>query len=162
MNLSIHSGLTIAGQTLRALRRYPDRIAFSSEMGTLRYAAATDLIGRIQSVFARGGLKRGERVALLSENSAESWCTAVAAQGLGLSVTWLHPKGSLADHSFQVDDSESAAIVISAATHAERGRDLACCQHLDGRFQNWVSLPNDVVQRRCSHSRSANSNRYCS
>jgi fatty-acyl-CoA synthase len=125
MNLSIHSGLTIAGQTLRALRRYPDRIAFSSETATLSYAGAIDLIGRIQSVFSRGGLKRGERVALLSENSAESWCTAVAAQGLGLSVTWLHPKSSLADHCFQVEDSESAAIVISPATHAERGRELA-------------------------------------
>jgi fatty-acyl-CoA synthase len=125
MNLSIHSGLTIAGQTLRALRRYPDRVAFSSETAALSYAGATDLIGRIQSVFSRHGLKRGERVALLSENSAESWCTAVAAQGLGLSVTWLHPKSSLADHAFQVEDSESAAIVISPATHAERGGDLA-------------------------------------
>ncbi len=125
MSLSSHTGLTIAGQTLRALRRYPERIAFSSEVGTLTYAGASDLIGRIQSVFSRDGLKRGERMALLSDNSAESWCAAVAAQGLGLSTTWLHPKGSLADHSFQVEDSESAAIIVSPATHAERGRDLA-------------------------------------
>ena len=71
------------------------------------------------------GLSEANASRLLSENSAESWCAAVAAQGLGLSVTWLHPKGSLADHSFQVEDSESAAIVVSPATHAERGRDLA-------------------------------------
>ena len=125
MSLSSHTGLTIAGQTLRALRRYPERIAFSSEVGTITYAGASDLIGRIQSVFSRDGLKRGERMALLSDNSAESWCAAVAAQGLGLSTTWLHPKGSLADHSFQVEDSKSAAIIVSPATHAERGRDLA-------------------------------------
>ena len=125
MSLSSHTGLTIAGQTLRALRRYPERIAFSSEVGTLTYAGASDLIGRIQSVFSRDGLKRGERMALLSDNSAESWCAAVAAQGLGLSTTWLHPKGSLADHSFQVEDSKSSAIIVSPATHAERGRDLA-------------------------------------
>src|ERR1700722_20755419 len=36
--------------------------------------------------------------------------------------------------------------------YVERGRDLACCQHLDDRFQNWVSLPNDVVQLRSPHS----------
>jgi fatty-acyl-CoA synthase len=125
MSISSHTGLTIAGQTLRALRRYPDRIAFSSESGSLSYGGAVDLIGRIQSVFARSGFKRGERVALLSDNSAESWCAAVAAQGLGLSVTWLHPKGSLGDHVFQIEDSESTALVVSATTHAERGRELA-------------------------------------
>jgi len=125
MGPSSHTGLTIAGQTLCALRRYPDRLAFTSESGSLSYAGAVDLIGRVQSLFARNGLRRGERVALLSDNSAESWCSAVAAQGLGLSVTWLHPKGSLADHIFQVEDSESAALVVSAATHAGRGGELA-------------------------------------
>lgn len=125
MSPSSHTGLTIAGQTLCALRRYPDRLAFSSESGSLRYAGAVDLIGRVQSALVRNGLRRGERVALLSDNSADSWCSAVAAQGLGLSVTWLHPKGSLADHVFQVEDSESAALVVSAATHAGRGGELA-------------------------------------
>jgi fatty-acyl-CoA synthase len=125
MSMPGHTGLTIAGQTIRALRRFPDRIAFSSESGSLSYAGALDLIGRTQSVFARTGLKRGERVALLSENSAESWCCATAAQGLGLSVTWLHPKASLADHSFQIEDSGSAMLIASAATHADRARELA-------------------------------------
>ena len=59
MSLSSHTGLTIAGQTLRALRRYPERIAFSSEVGTITYAGASDLIGRIQSVFRAMGLSAG-------------------------------------------------------------------------------------------------------
>jgi len=125
MGMPIHTGLTIAGQTLRALRRYPDRVAFSSEQSSLTYRGTVSLIGQIQAVFSRYELKSGQRVAILSDNSAESWCAAVAAQGLGLSVTWLHPKASLADHVFQIEDSCSTALVVSVASHAERGGELA-------------------------------------
>ena len=125
MGMPIHTGLTIAGQTLRALRRYPDRVAFSSEQSSLTYRGTVSLIGQIQAAFSRYGLKSGQRVAILSDNSAESWCAAVAAQGLGLSVTWLHPKASLADHVFQIEDSCSTALVVSVASHAERGGELA-------------------------------------
>src|SRR5579862_6000921 len=83
--MGAHNGLTIASQTLRALRRYPDRDAFVWESAKLSYAGAIDLIGRMQAVFARNNFRRADRVALLSENSAESWCAGVAAQGLGLS-----------------------------------------------------------------------------
>jgi hypothetical protein len=36
---------TIGTQTLRALRRYPDRVAFRWEQGELRYSAVIELIG---------------------------------------------------------------------------------------------------------------------
>ena len=63
--MGAHNGLTIASQTLRALRRYPDRTAFAWDGGTLSYAGAIDLIGRMQAVFVRSHIGRGERVALL-------------------------------------------------------------------------------------------------
>lgn len=138
-----HAGLTIAGQTLSALRRYPDRVAFSTEQSSLSYAGVIDLIGRMQATFDKHGLKRGERVALLSDNSAESWCAAVAAQGLGLSATWLHPKGSLADHTFQIDDSGSTTFIVSAATHVERGRELAA--GLDGSIRTFALGKSDFA-----------------
>lgn len=122
--MDAHNGLTIASQTLRALRRYPDRDAFVWEGGKLSYAGAIDLIGRMQAVFARNNFRRTERVALLSENGAESWCAGVAAQGLGLSITWLHPKGSLDDQVFQITNSEAAIFIADPGGHAERAREL--------------------------------------
>jgi fatty-acyl-CoA synthase len=122
--MGAHNGLTIASQTLRALRRYPDSDAFVWEGGKLSYAAAFDLIGRMQAVFARNNFRRTERVAILSENSAESWCAGVAAQGLGLSITWLHPKGSLDDQVFQITNSEAAIFIADPGGHAERAREL--------------------------------------
>jgi fatty-acyl-CoA synthase len=122
--MGTHNGLTIASQTLRALRRYPDRTAFAWEGGTLSYTGAFDLIGRMQAVFVRGDVSRGQRVALLSDNSAESWCTGVAAQGLGLSLTWLHPKGSLDDQFYQIKNSEAQIFIADASGHADRAREL--------------------------------------
>ena len=42
---------TTGEQTLRALARYPSRTAFSWPGGSISYQGATDLIGRMQSVF---------------------------------------------------------------------------------------------------------------
>ena len=91
--MGTHNGLTIAFQTLRALRRYPDRTAFAWDGGTLSYAGAFDLIGRMQAVFVSSNFRRGERVALLSENSAESWCAGSSRAGAWLEHHLAPPKG---------------------------------------------------------------------
>src|ERR1700733_533518 len=80
---------TVCGQTLRALARYPSRVAFSWPGGSVSYAGATELIGRIQKVFMQLGLEPGARVAFLTANRADSWCAGIAAQLSRLSITWL-------------------------------------------------------------------------
>src|SRR6266436_1601119 len=115
----------VCEQTLRALARYPTRTAFSWPGGSLSYRGATDLIGRIQSVFMRLGLEPGARVAFLTANRADSWCAGVAAQLSRLAITWLHPLGSLDDQLFQIEDSETEMLVIDADTFRDRGGDLA-------------------------------------
>jgi len=115
----------VCEQTLRALARYPTRTAFSWPGGSLSYRGATDLIGRIQSVFMRLGLEPGARVAFLTANRADSWCAGVAAQLSRLAITWLHPLGSLDDQLFQLEDSDSQMLVVDAAAFRDRGGDLA-------------------------------------
>jgi fatty-acyl-CoA synthase len=125
MNASLHAGPTSGAQTLRVLARYPERTAFVWDGGQLSYGGASDLIGRMQRVFAAAGLTRGQRMAFLTGNRAEVWCAGVAAMASGLSVTWLHPLGSLADQLYQIEDSESDAVVIDAVHHRDRGGELA-------------------------------------
>jgi fatty-acyl-CoA synthase len=112
-------------QTLRALARYPSRTAFSWPGGSLTYQGASDLIGRMQGVFAKLGLAPGARVAFLTANRADTWCAGVAAQLSRLAITWLHPLGSLDDQLFQLEDSEAQMLVVDAATFRDRGGDLA-------------------------------------
>ncbi|HVV40037.1 MAG TPA: AMP-binding protein [Nitrobacter sp.] len=116
---------TVCGQTLRALARYPSRVAFSWPGGSLTYQGATDLIGRIQSVFLRQRLAPGTRVAFLTANRADTWCAGVAAQLSQLAITWLHPLGSLDDQLFQIEDSEARMLVVDAASFRDRGGELA-------------------------------------
>jgi len=116
---------TVCGQTLRALARYPSRIAFSWPGGSITYQGATELIGRMQKVFVQFGLEPGTRVAFLTANRADTWCAGVAAQLSRLAITWLHPLGSLDDQLFQLEDSEAEMLVIDTATFRDRGGDLA-------------------------------------
>src|SRR5437588_1538688 len=113
------------GQTLRTLARYPSRIAFSWPGGSITYQGATELIGRIQKVFMQLGLDPGARVAVLTANRADSWCTGVAAQLSRFSITWLHPLGSLEDQLFQIEDCEAEILVIDAGAFLLRGGELA-------------------------------------
>jgi fatty-acyl-CoA synthase len=116
---------TPCGQTLRALARYPSRVAFSWPGGSITYRGAIELIGRMQKVFMQLGLPPGARVAFLTANRADTWCAGVAAQLSRLSITWLHPLGSLDDQLFQIEDSEAETLVIDANAFRDRGGDLA-------------------------------------
>jgi fatty-acyl-CoA synthase len=121
----VHTGPTTVTQALRALARHPDRTAFAFAGGTLTYRGALDLIGRMQAVLLAGSLKRGQRVAILTANRADSWCAGIAAQAAGLSITWLHPIASLADQIDQIEDGECSALVVDTANFAQRGGELA-------------------------------------
>jgi len=122
--MSVHSGPTTGGLSLDILRRFPDRTAFTWDGGSLTYAGTSDLIGRMQAVFAAHGLHRGQRVGFLSGNRAETWCATVAAEASGLAVTWLHQLASLEDHAYQLRDAEADALVVDARRFADRGGEL--------------------------------------
>ena len=121
----VHHGPTIATQALRALRHYPDRIAFVAGATRLTYRAALELIGRMQAVMVAGGLRRGQRIAILTANRPEAWCADIAASATALSITWLHPLGSLPDQIEQIEDGECVALIVDAEGFLQRGGELA-------------------------------------
>ncbi len=125
MDVRIAGAPTGTTMTLRAFQRFPDRMAFVWDGGSLSYRAAHTLIGRLQAAMSAAGLKKGLTAAFLSANSAETWCAGIAAQGLGLVVTWLHPLGSLADHLDVIEDSGASVLIVDPRTHAQRGGELA-------------------------------------
>lgn len=125
MTSAANTGITIGGMSLRALLRYPERIAFAWSGGRLTYAATADLVGRMQSVLEKLGVRQPRRVALLSSNRAEIWCAALAAQLCGGITTALHPKASLQDHLHQLNDAQADFLIVDSAKFGDRGRELA-------------------------------------
>ncbi|MEV0081819.1 AMP-binding protein [Saccharopolyspora sp. NPDC050642] len=125
----VHSEPTVGSFIFRSLRRYPDRTAFSWNGRTMSYAAALELIGRLQAVFSARGLGRGNTIAMLAGNRAEAWCAKVAAQASGIGVTDLHPFGAAPDQAYQVADSAADALIVDCPRFAERAAELI------GRFE---------------------------
>jgi fatty-acyl-CoA synthase len=125
MSQPLHAFPAVGGQTLRALSRYPARVAFSWPGGSITYRGSSELIGRMQKVFMGLGLPPGTRLACLTANRADAWCAGVAAQLCRLTITWLHPLGSLDDQLFQIEDSETQVLVIDTDAFGERGGELA-------------------------------------
>lgn len=125
MTADLYAQATLGTQTLRALRRYPSRVAFSWPGGSLTYGGAVDLIGRMQKVFVARGCKPGSRVAILTANRADSWCAGVAAQLSRLATTALHPLGSLQDQVDQIEDSGAEMLIVDPDTFGVRGGELA-------------------------------------
>ena len=107
MQSPLHEFATGTTMALRALARFPDRMAFVWDGGSLTYRGALDLIGRLQAAMVAAGVRKGQTAAFLSANSAETWCAGVAALGLGLVATWLHPLGALGDHLEVIEDAEA-------------------------------------------------------
>jgi fatty-acyl-CoA synthase len=110
---------------LRALRRYSDRIAFRSASGDLTYAGTLELIGRLQHVLAGRGVRRGDRVAMLSSNRAEFWCASTAVQGLGAAASFLHPLASLDDQLLQIADLDASLCIVDMTVFEGRAGELA-------------------------------------
>jgi fatty-acyl-CoA synthase len=120
---------TASSLVFRALRRHPERVAFAWDGGTLSYAGALDLIGRLQAVL-HDGSKRAPRVAFLSANRADVWCAEAAVQALGGSVTWLHPMGALPDQLEQLADAQAHMLVVDSHAFHDRGGELAARSQL--------------------------------
>src|SRR3982074_2616604 len=93
---------TVCGQTLRALARYPSRVAFSWPGGSITYAGATVLIGSSAQGVMQMGLMPGARVASPAANRADTSRAGRPGKFSSFSCTCPDPLGSLDDQLFQI------------------------------------------------------------
>ncbi|WP_199256964.1 AMP-binding protein [Tomitella fengzijianii] len=118
-------GPTMNSAVFAALRRYPDRVAFSWDGGSRTYCETADVIGRFQAVLSARGCARGQVIGLLGGNRADVWCAGAAAGGLGMATTWLHPLGANADRLYQLEDSGASMLIVDEQRFPDQGGELA-------------------------------------
>lgn len=123
MSANISLAPTASSLVLRALRRYPERVAFAWSGGKFSYRDALALIGQIQAVLESAARPRF-RAAFLSANRADAWCAEAAVQALGGAITWLHPMGALPDQLEQLADSGADILIIDPIVFTQRGQEL--------------------------------------
>ena len=77
---------TVASLFLGQARLHPDRVALSDGARTIRYGELAERTRRLAAALAARGVRRGDRVALLSENRPEMLEVYLAAARLGAIV----------------------------------------------------------------------------
>jgi fatty-acyl-CoA synthase len=120
---------------VHALQRRPDSIAVYDGDRQISYRELAHEISRYAQALAALGLRRGDRVGLLSGNRVEVIFVNSALSILGCCLVPLHPKGSLRDHCYFVRDADLKTLIFDCGSFAVRAREL-----MDVGLQTLISL----------------------
>ncbi|HJU19137.1 MAG TPA: AMP-binding protein, partial [Stellaceae bacterium] len=107
------------GRTLLAtVERSPDALAIVDGGHRFTYAEWSREIGRIAGGLAALGLKRGDRLATVSQNRLDMASLHWACQFLGIAVTPLNWRVKAEEIDYCLGDSDARAVVFDAAAAA--------------------------------------------
>ena len=110
-------------------RRNPDRVGIVFEDTSLTWAQANGRINRLANALLSLGLQKGDRVAVLAQNShryAETYFALAKAGLVSVPLNWQSP---LAEASYIVNDSGARALIFRH--YARRGKAL-CAETASG------------------------------
>jgi long-chain acyl-CoA synthetase len=115
---------TVPGVLAERARQAPDQVAYrAKKLGLYRertwrqYAA---LAGRVADGFARLGLTRGERVAIIGD-ACEEWMLAdLGAQALGAVTYGIYPTASAAETEYQLRDGGACIVVAENQEYVDK------------------------------------------
>jgi len=113
------AGSTVGSLFSAAARLHPDRVALEDGQRRVSYAELDDRTRRLTGALAAAGVRRGSRIAVLSENRAEYLETFLAAARLGAIVACQNTRLAPAElaHCLQLVEPE---LVMVSPRHADK------------------------------------------
>jgi len=130
-NQDIYNGCTMGELFVRAVKRFPDRIALVDATQQITYREMGERMARYAAVLLGAGLKAGDGAAQLSANRVDAVCVIAAIAMAGLRYTPLHPLSSEADQNYIFNDADIKCVVVDERSFSERGRRIAQNPSLD-------------------------------
>lgn len=109
----LYSGGSLGNLIVQACRRWRDRPALKAPGVCYSYTELGDAIARALAVFAEAGLVRGQGLAIMAPNLAETAIVNAAAMVAGLRVTPVSMLTSDEDLHFILQDSAVDAILLN-------------------------------------------------
>ncbi len=103
---------TLGRWLLDRARVTPGRVAIDFLGRSITYGELDEASESFAAVFARRGLKRGDRVATLTANSPEHVAVFFACAKLGLTLTPLSWRLAAPELAYQLDDSDPSLILV--------------------------------------------------
>jgi acyl-CoA synthetase (AMP-forming)/AMP-acid ligase II len=108
----VAAGMLLGDLAHRGSALWPDRTAFIWGGRRRTYGELAERVARLRELLVSGGLRGGDRIALLTVNVPEAIEVAMAASGLGAAVVPLNVRLSATEIAFQVEDSGAACAVV--------------------------------------------------
>ncbi len=126
---------TLAGVLATNAGRCPDRTALLFADRGYSYRDVDAAVNRAAHGLAAAGLRKGDRMVLMSANSDAFYIVLYAAWRLGAVVVPVNPASPAAELQYLLDDSQAALLVFGAAAAEAVGR----CAKVPSPC--WVSAP---------------------
>lgn len=118
--------------------QFPERVAIVFENERLTYKRLNERVNRFANALRKTGYKKGDRLAVLSENTHKYLEIYFAAAKLGMSVTPLNFRLSDAEIEHIIIDSESACLLVGDGYD---NRAWAMKDNLS-HIRDWITLDN--------------------
>lgn len=126
MEDDLHSPLYVSDILVNALNQTPDRPLLQLLDGPmLTVSDIRDATSQFVQALESLGVKRGDRVALLSPNRPECIYLSHAVQLVAAIYVPMHPLGGVADHAHVIKDAEIDILVFDASRFGDRATALA-------------------------------------
>lgn len=123
-------GKTLAQLIARAIDRYGERpflgVKKNGLYSWMTFSEFDIRMRKLRAVFKRDGLKRGDRVAVIANNSVEFALTVYAAYGLGGVVVPMYEVQKLQDWEFIFNDALPTLAVVSNDAVREKIEGIHC------------------------------------
>lgn len=130
--------ITLGDIALKGAIRFPDREAIVFEETRLTYRQLNERVNRFANLLVSKGYKKGDRLAILSENTNKYIEIYFAVAKIGMSVTPLNFRLSNAEVEYIVNDCEAKCLVVGDG-YEERALEIK--KDLSG-IQDWIALDN--------------------
>jgi acyl-CoA synthetase (AMP-forming)/AMP-acid ligase II len=95
--------------------RYPDKVAITYQDCHMTFAEVDARVNRLANALLALGLRRGDRVAALLDNSPRAIETRFALMKAGLCMVALNVRQAPEEHAYIVNDSDSRVLILDGA-----------------------------------------------
>lgn len=102
---------SLADYVFEHARIHPLRTAMASEYGELSYANLAERVQQLGSALQAAGVKRGDRVAVLTPPRSDAYSLFIALNAIGAIWVGINPVYQYEEMAYVVDDAQPVALV---------------------------------------------------
>lgn len=117
VDLNILTFNTLSELIENTIRRYGKRPAFGTKKNGhynwITYSDFGSRLGKLRAIFQKSGVRKGDRIAIISNNSLEFALSIYAAYGLGAIVVPMYEVQKVQDWEFILSDADPKLLVVA-------------------------------------------------